>query len=115
MSGTYSPVYLLVLQYWRSELKTLGRAEASPEMGTWGEAERVVQPTDLISQVGFRVFWRDARAAEERTRCTPSAITSPGSRQYRSEDMFARLVSGLLTVTAIADSVLAGGASLRII
>ena len=29
--------------------RTLGRADDSPEMGTWGEAERVVQPTDMMS------------------------------------------------------------------
>ena len=36
-------------------------------MGTWGEVERIVQPTDLIRQVGFRVS-REAREPHEEIR-----------------------------------------------
>jgi hypothetical protein len=78
-------------------------------MGTWGGAERVVQPTDLVSG-RFSCFPRGREDREEDER---------GSRKFsqgllaKGFAMKARILRLTVTLMTIAATVLAGGASLK--
>ena len=84
----------------------IGRAEAPPEMGTWGGAERLVHPTD---QESGSLVVPGARGPEEEVRsCRPSPTTKAGKTAMR-----ARITRVLITVSTVAMIAMAGGASLR--
>jgi hypothetical protein len=57
----------------------IGRAEASPEMGTWGEAERLVQPTGYgrFPCYGAETHWR----AHDGSRVRLEGLLAEGMRQ----------------------------------
>ena len=78
-------------------------------MGTWGGAERVVQPTDL-GLVGFRVSEgeREDREEDERdTRTNPEALVIGGNA------MKERILRIIVTLSGVAAVALAGGATLK--
>jgi hypothetical protein len=74
-------------------------------MGTWGEAERLVQPTDLTVRSVF-VFCEHGGRKEDRC----------GSR-FRHQGLVglvkARLMRLMLTLSSVGMIALAGGASLK--
>ena len=74
-------------------------------MGTWGGAERVVQPTDQ-GQVGFRVSEGDHEGRQEDERGTRAEREGLVVMKYRLYRLF-------ITLSAIGAIVLAGGASAK--
>jgi hypothetical protein len=77
-------------------------------MGTWGGAERVVQPTDL-GLVGFRISERECGDREEDER--GSGNFDQGLLEM--DQLRFRLLRLSVTLMAIAATALAGGASLK--
>jgi len=73
-----------------------------------------VQPTDSLSQVGFRVFPHEDRPGghERDTRIQPKGLVAgPGDRLMMAKQMATRVLLALSSLAAIA---LAGGASIRL-
>ena len=77
-------------------------------MGTWGETERVVQPTDPSVWSVFVSKGRGNRKEDER-----EAGKDPQGLLVRRLTMKARLVRLAITLSAIAATALAGGATLK--
>jgi hypothetical protein len=77
-------------------------------MGTWGVAERLVQPTDQESG-RFSCSPRDARAVKEER----AWLRIAPSRAGRFTQMKARFMRIAMTLTSVGLIALAGGASLK--
>jgi hypothetical protein len=76
-------------------------------MGTWGEAERVVQPTDSSGLVGFRVIRRPQKEEFYEPRSNSQVLVG------RTTNVVVRLTRGILLASFVLATLLAGGASLR--
>ena len=79
-------------------------------MGTWGEAERLVQPTDPSVWSVF-VFLRKEARGPRGGRAWHPRVDLRGFRQMA--DMKARILRLTITFAAIAATAMAGGAGLK--